>query len=398
MTLLRILVVSLCMVSMSTAAELSTIDGKKSIGEVVSIDAKELVFKTPAGSDTYELTKLNAVDIAGVIAKDPLPGTKWVEVELIDGSQFRCADFKIKGKTAILKLLGSNQTIEFPASMLLYMVRDLSDAKINQAFRGILSKRGKRDIWIVLKEETLDAVNGTFGDGDEMGEALSFELEANSQKINIQVSRIYGMIFNQPPGAEIAQTVCKVVDASKNILYAKALSIGADKSVTVETVTGVKVNYPTMSSIARLDFSAGSLLYLSNAVPVKVEHSSTEGIPEVYRRDRNLDNGELRIKGEKFAKGLALHSRTELTYDLGGKYKFFQTTVGVDDIVDGESRATLIIEADFKPIFKEVITKGDKPRLLKLNIANVKQLRITVESELFDLGNQVDLADAKLLK
>ena len=39
-----------------------------------------------------------------------------------------------------------------------------------------------------------------------------------------------------------------------------------------------------------------------------------------------------------------------------------------------------------------------QPKALNLAVLNVKQLRITVESDFLDLGNQVDLVDAKVLK
>jgi hypothetical protein len=399
MALLRILIVFFGIASLSCAADitLTTLDGKKSTGEVASIDAKELVFKTSSGNETHELTKIAEVEFGGV--KDPPTGTKWIEVELIDGSQFRCADFKIKQKTAILTLLGTNQVVEVPATLLLYMVRDLSDPKLNQKFRGMLSKRGKRDVWILLqKNESLDSLEGTFGDGDEKGDFISFEIALTGKKNQVPFTGVYGMIFNQPPGVKVGQTVCKVLDAHKNSLFAQSLTITAKKTFLVETVTGVKVEYPSIAAISKLDFSAGALRYLSNMVPVKVEESSTEGTPEPYRRDRNLDNEEIKIAGVRYAKGLALHSKTMLTYDLRGEYKLFQAVAGVDDCVEGESKATLTIEADFKPIFTQVIKKGDKPVTLNLAVLNVKQLRITVESDFLDLGNQIDLADAKVRK
>ena len=96
-----------------------------------------------------ELTKLDAVELAPIAAADPKSTAKIILVEMVDGSQFRCSEFKIKNKTAVLTLLGSGLTVQAPASLLLYMVRDLSDPKIEQAFRGIVSKRSKRDIWVV---------------------------------------------------------------------------------------------------------------------------------------------------------------------------------------------------------------------------------------------------------
>jgi len=397
MALLRTLLLLAGMASFAHAADLTTLDGKKSTGDIVSIDDKQVVFKAKGGNETFELTKLSAIDISARSSDTPI-GTKCLEVELVDGSQFRCAEFKIKNKTAILTLLSPKITVELPASLLLYMVRDLSDPKINQTFRGILSKRGKRDIWIIQKGEALDGVNGTFGDGDAKGETINFEFEATGEKQNIQMKRIYGMIFNPPP-IVVAATVCRVTDGGKNVLYAKSLTVTEKNGLTVETITGLKVEYPSIDSVAKLDFSAGSMLYLSNLDPIKVEQSSTEGVPEPYRRDRNLDNDELSINRTKYPKGISLHSRTVLTYDLGGKFNQFQAIAGVDDCVEGgESKATLTIEADFKPIFKEVIKKGEMPKSLNLTVLNVKQLRITVYSEFLDLGNQVDLVDAKLLK
>ncbi len=395
MAFCRILFLLVAIASLSHAAELTTHDGKKVTGDIIAIDGKELIFQNGNAKETFELTKLNVIEI---IAAPKDPGiNKAIEVEFVDGSQLRCVDFKLKDKTALLTLAGTKQIIEAPASSLLYMIRDVSEPKLNQAFRGLLSKRGKRDTWIVLKGDSLDGVNGTFGDGDAKGENISFELEATAEKLNIQMARVYGMILSQPPGVQVAQTVCKVIDAGKNVLYAKSLEMN-DKKFIVETVTGVRLEYPSISSVAKLDFSAGSMMYLSNAEPIKVEQTSTEGIPEVYRRDRNLDNNELKLNNVKYPKGLALHSRTVLTYDLGGKYKLFQALVGVDDCVEGESQATLIIETDFKPVFKEVVKKGAKPKLLNLAVLNVKQLRITVESDFLDLGNQIDLANAKVLK
>jgi hypothetical protein len=404
---LRTLALVFCAIPVAGAAEpstLSTLDGKSAKGDVVSIDGKELVFKTASGEERYELTKLSVVEVGK--AAPPASGAKFITVELIDGSLFYCSDFKVKGKTAALTLLGSDRTVAVPSSSLLYMVRDISDPKLNQDFRRALATRGKRDVWIVPKGvkveekiESLDSVPGTFGDGNESGDSVKFEIASNGNTVDIQTSRIYGMVFNQAQEAKVSQTVCKVVDAQGNTVVAAAVAYEPGKPVAVETVTGVKFEYSELGKIARLDFGAGALQYLSNIDPVRVDLSSTEGVAEPYRRDRNLDNDDLRIAGQKYPKGLALHSRTVLVYDLKGQYKVFEALAGVDDCVEGESKVTLTIEGDSaKPLFKDVIKKGDKPRPLTLPVLNVKQLTITVESDFLDLGNQVDLAGAKVRK
>jgi hypothetical protein len=51
-------------------------------------------------------------------------------------------------------------------------------------------------------------------------------------------------------------------------------------------------------------------------------------------------------------------------------------------------------------LFKGAVKKGDKPLDLNLNVTNVDRLKITVESDgtVTDLGNQVSLGNARVLK
>lgn len=395
----RCLALLFLFVPLANSAELVTLDNKKAVGDIAGFTAEGVVFKTPTGDETYEYTKIDAITVSA----NPLdPTGKWIEVELIDGTQFRCSDFRIKNKTAVLTLLsklGAGQVVEFPAKQVLYMIRDVSDPKLNQAFRNHLSKRGKRDMWIVNKPETLDAVPGTFGDGDDKGDIITFETESGL-KNPIQFTSLYGAIFSPPTDIQVGQTVCRVMDVNKNMLNAKSIKLTDKKSVEIETTTGVKIEYANMASISKFDFSAGAMRFLSALNPIKVDITSADGLPpEIYRRDRSLDNQEIKIKGKPYNRGLAIHSRTVLTYDLGGQYKIFQAMAGTDDCVEGENVVTLTVSSELnaKPLFQQVFKKGEEPKLLNLNVLNVKQLTIVVESANL-VGGQLDLADAKVLK
>ena len=397
----RILCLLLAAAPVASAADLLTLDNKKTAGNIVDFTADAVIFRSTV-EETYEYTKLDSITILPNVGE---PSAKAIQVELIDGTLFNCSDFKIKNKTAVITLLsnnGASQTLEFPANNILYMIRDLSDPKYNQAFRNILSKRTKLDKWIVERKDagTIDEVSGTFSDGDDKGEIINFQLE-NGTKTQIQFASLYGAIFSTPPELKVAQTVCRVIDANRNVLNAKSIVMTDKKSIIVETTTGVKIEYPALTAIAKFDFSAGAMRFLSALNPIKVEMSDPVGLPpEPYRRDRSLDNDKIRIDKIPYERGLAIHSKTVLTYDLGGQYKIFQALAGIDDCVEGENVVTLTIETDLaaKPLFKETFKKGEtKSKMLNLNVLNVKQLRITVESE-FLIGGQLDLADAKVLK
>ena len=57
------------------------------------------------------------------------------------------------------------------------------------------------------------------------------------------------------------------------------------------------------------------------------------------------------------------------------------------------------LAADGKELYATEVKRKDPPKPVTLDVMGVKLLRITVSSvELLDLGNHVDLADAKVSK
>lgn len=282
-----------------------------------------------------------------------------------------------------------------PLSQVYYLFREPDSLKLAADFQTLVRKRSKRDVMVVRKGENLDAIEGTFGEADATGDTIQFEI-AGGVSSPIRMSRVLGIIFNQPPEGERPTTLCKLIDKSGNLFVLKAIQVAGDK-LTWSTVTGVDVAGYALSDVARLDFSSGTLRYLSDLDPASVVATSTNEFVERFRKDTNLDGREISLHREKFPKGLTIPSRTILTYDVEG-FREFRAVIGVDDELEADSVVNVKIEADGKPIFSQKITKKDEPKTLNLGIQNVKNLRLTVESELLDLGNQVSLGDARVIK
>src|SRR5262249_11119528 len=133
---------------------------------------------------------------------------------------------------------------------------------------------------------------------------------------------------------------------------------------------------------------------------MNVVESNTEEFVQHFHRDSNLDNRPIQLGNKVYSKGLAIHSRTELTFDLDGAFRQFSAIVGMDDNVDGREGATVvIIEGDGKQLRKLEVAPKSAPQPVALNINNVQKLKIVVvSSDLLDLGRHVDLADAKVTK
>jgi hypothetical protein len=192
-----------------------------------------------------------------------------------------------------------------------------------------------------------------------------------------------------------------VFDNAGNMVTARSVQLDGEK-VVVESVAGATVTYPTMKDVLRLDFSKGKLTYLSDIDPIERDETSTEDLVFPYRRDQNLYGGTLRLKGTIYSKGLSLHSRTALTFDIGGDYREFRAILGVDDVVRTEGgmpvHAIVTIEADGRQLFQGDVQSKDDPKPLALDVQGVRRIRITVSSPTLDLGNQVNLCDARVTK
>jgi hypothetical protein len=410
MATLRILAVFFAVASVGFAGELATLDGKKSNGDIVSVTGNELTFKTAAGEEKYIITTINSITV-GPAPKSPAAGLKFISVELTDGSSFRCETYTVDGKDVEMKLLGG-RTIRVPMTTVFTMLRDAGNVKIEQDFRGILRTRGKFDLIVTRRTGTdgqdfLDVIPGTFGEGNKAKEEIKFRQEGATEDTNLPMNRASGgMIFNQIAGVKVAATICRVVDTDGNVYAAQAIA-RTTKGYTVTTVTNVKFDLED-SVVSKFDFAAGSVKYLSDLVPAKVIEEGSD--PHPYQKDRNLDRQQIELvldpvtgKREKYAKGLTIHAKTILVYDLNAQYKTFSAIAGVDADKQNEadSKVKLTIDDGMVVLFTKVIKKGEKPVELNFSVQNTAQIRITVESADpagLDLGNHISLANVRVLK
>jgi len=385
--------VLLCATHVS-AAELTTLSGKKLTGDISAISSQGVTIKTSDGDVVTPIAEVLLVELAA----DSPSRDKFIEVELVDGSVLACTDVSLNGDRVELTLT-SGPTVQAPLAAVRSLLQDAHSASVRQKWNQMLRERGPLDLLVLRSEGKLDALDGTFGAG--VGDGIEFTLNSNEQKLTPKLSRLQGLIFVRKPDPNAPPVFCRVVDLAGNVIIAKSVQID-ESAVSIESVSGATTKYAALNKLARLDFSKGKLSYLSDLDPIEKDETSTEDLVFPYRRDRNLYGGPLRLKGETYSKGLALHSRTVLTYDLGSEYQLFRAVLGVDDVVRSENGAAVyvkvIIEADGRELFRGDVRSKDDPKPLALDVKNVRRLRISVVSPLLDLGNQVDLCDARVSK
>lgn len=397
MSLLRVLAALLLCTTAVFAADLKILTDNKTIsGELVSINDKEIVIKTPGGNEATPLQQVLYLELQQAVA---LPaGTAYHQVELTDGSLLNCKTDGItfNGKNAELVLLGG-QKVTVPITGLSYVLKDAHDPKNrdNAQWKTILKGRRNNDMLVKWFQGQLNGLDGTFGDGKES--SIDFTFGTRMLSIDIKNQTVQGLIFVNKPDPNAPLVLCKLFDMHNDQLVASKVE-AKEGDVEVTLVAGGKVQFPR-TAVAKLDYSKGKREFLSDLDMTVIEEPGEDRPFDRPRRDKNLDNGALQLGGKRFNKGLSLCARTVLDYKLGGDYKEFDALVGVDETVAGKSHVRLLIEGDGKQLFSAEFTRKDKPREVRLNIQNVQTLRISVLSvEALDFANHLDLADVKISK
>jgi hypothetical protein len=379
--------------------EVRTLTGQNIKGNLESVGDKELVI---SGSGPVKFDQI--VDLV-FSANQPQGGDRFSDVELTDGSLLHCSQFSLKGNKLELKLVQGVEIKDLPLNVVSYILGDAQEPKNREEWQKLLAKRGKGDVLAIKAADgVVNPLEGTLGEGDAQGETIEFET-STGKKARPKLDRIHGMAFLRRAEGEVAPTLCKAQDLSRDTLVVAKLAM-TENGYSLTTVAGAKADFP-LKAFTRWDFSKGKLAYLSDLEP-KLSESSNVNFLEHYRRDKNLDGEPIRLPQKNpdgvtslqlFPKGLSVHAYAELIYDIGGDYKEFKAILGVDPKVQGDSHVKITIDGDGKELFAGEVSRKDDPKPITLDVKNIKQLRIVVASAgLLDLGNHVCLADAKVSK
>ncbi len=413
--LVFVLALGLGLALVARSAELVTLDGKKSAGTLVSVDAQAVGFQQDGSGSVSRVPvkQVAVVDLKNAVVA-PARDAKHDEIELTDGSVLRLAAVKVTGKLVVPDWLPGPDGVpppkaNLPLGHVFWLMRNAGDAKARAEWKKLLDGRGKRDLFVVRQAQGLNPLPGTVVEGNAEGDRLAFQRE-DGQNASLPLTRATGgLVFNQPPRTEIAPTVCKVYDVFGNVWFATAVEV-AGSGLKVTTVSGAAVEYPSLAAVSKLDFSQGNVTYLSDLEAAAVYPPPEKDGPlgeqypfaMTYQKDHAIGAADIVLAGRKFAKGISVPPDTALTYKLSGDYREFKAVAGIlDGVRPDNGTLKLRVEADGRAIFNETVSKKEPPKEITLNVKDVKELKIVVERDpqnALYFGNQNNLADARVQK
>jgi len=154
------------------------------------------------------------------------------------------------------------------------------------------------------------------------------------------------------------------------------------------------------AKLLRIEFRGGRLVYLSDLEPAEAKETPFFDLVWHYRRDQSVDGNPLRLGGRTYRKGLGVHSRCELTYELKGGFRRFLADFGIDGEVGEKGDVDVAVLVDGVPRFeRKSVTGRDGPVPVALDLAGAARLTLRVDfGRDLDICDHADWANARLIR
>ncbi len=152
-----------------------------------------------------------------------------------------------------------------------------------------------------------------------------------------------------------------------------------DRKVKATILDGVELEIAA-DRILRIDMLGGRWRWLTELSPIRREQSPMMNVHWPMRVDRNVLGGPLSSAGRVFDRGIGVHSRSRLTYDLRGVYREFVTSYGMDDDSGPLADVTVNIRVDGEVRHeRESVRRGSLLGPVRIDVRRADRIELTVD-------------------
>ncbi len=260
-----------------------------------------------------------------------------------------------------------------------------------------LAKPGDDDFALVLSRDGgVAEINGRVQGLSDAGLKILYE----GQERSIKLERLQALVLASHPVTHTWKGPYQVFRLSSgDMLSAAWLALG-EKTCDVKLAWGKDVAFPR-DAVVEVTGRNTKMVNLSEMTPLTVEQVPYFDRLISWVRDKSWNNRPLKLDGKTYARGLAVHSRCVLTYDLGGDFATFRAILGFDEDAGDRGRVVCRIVVDDKELFAKPDFRAgvEKPLPVEVSVKGAKRLRLEVDfGEGEDVGDRVIWANARLYR
>ncbi len=405
----------LLLAAASADVSVKSLDNSTQSGRLVSLDSQQVVIETDGERKTLLLEELIGLNMTSAPAASTETPSAWVQLD--DGSLLMAQNYAVAGGTVRSQLLGGGQFEAKSTAVRWVRLKQQTEEQAAEWAKVIKADVGG-DLIVIRKNERIDYLEGVVG--DITADVVNFRLD--SEWVPVRRERVEGVVYFNANRIAPPASAGVVHDAAGSHLNAVDLAL-ADDGLTITIANGVKLVRP-LDTIRQIDFSAGKIQYLSELEPRLIEwtpfFSPVADDPQLaalYQPRMNLPISNDTIRGDEallqlrktnddgvpeihtYTKGIALHSRTRITWQLPDSFSSLKALAGIDARYRNLGDVELVIEGDGKELFRADISGRDEPLPLDIDLTGVRRLTILVDfGKNLDIGDHLNLCNARVVK
>lgn len=381
--------------SASGSLRATTIEGKVVRGDWSGVDAGGGI--------------LLGKDAGGPLRADELMLVQWDREPLTtrpEGERFPVLVMLADGSRLWSRIIGNRQhslaletdllpRLEVPMSDLVALrFATVEDSAAEVALAGALKERqASEDALIIIRENRPTTLRGVVVSLTEQGGLFRWR----GREVPIQPEATYALVFaTGVQQARPATTFCVLRDGSA---WAGRLAGGSIEAVRLTVAGDVTISIP-VASIVHMRFESSRVLFLDGLQPTAYAFESLGASRWPYRLNRSVANRPIRMGDLTFDRGIGVHSRSTLEYEVPPGYQRLAATIGIDDGARPLGNVIFRVLADDKQVFDSGPVAGhDEPRAILVPIAGAKKVQLVVDfGEDLDIGDQANWANVRFIK
>lgn len=393
-----ILLVTSSAVIADQPVRVETVDANSFEGQLLAVSDKAVQIKTAEGDreipygEIVEVTiarpkSLNAIDTQSLLVTD---------ADRLCVSDFSLAGDKIACKS---QMLGDSELPVVAAREIYVSGNGMTVGDVIAAVEKIPLPQDVGDVmYIERKDDTIVSLHGIVKGINN--EQVAFTWRDKDRTVSRGLVRAIHFAAVKSSDERPAAGVVIAPDGSEIAFK----TIGWDGSkFDIETKNFGRKSFE-LSSVAAIRFCSDCAVDLATLTPEKVTERGFFGEGDhkfSYCVNKSVGGGELRLDGREYGVGLGLHSYSELTWKLDGKYSRFVAMMGIDDAVKSVGNVTVTFLVDGKAMGEPVEVSGkEKPKSVRLDIKGATEFTIRVDfgKDNISVGDRLDIVSARLIK
>ena len=209
--------------------------------------------------------------------------------------------------------------------------------------------------------------------------------EWNSRQRPLPWTRLGGLVLAR----SAARSASCLVRLCSGDVFAGRIIGGSERTLLLRSgLFEHDVELP-LASVKRIDCRSERLVFLSDLQPTRYEFEPFFNKQWDYASDQTLTGQPIRLGGQTFARGLVMHSRAGLTYQLEGRFEQFAAVAGIVDEMDRRGCVAMSVLGDGRVLWEaDGLRGGGLPREVIASVAGVRELTLVV-----DYDEELDLSD-----